>query len=105
MDSVSRMQKLQQMLERTPNDAFLLYGLALEHKKLNDLPKALQFLDQSIKADPDYAYAYYQRGQIHEAAGDLPSARTAYLEGIDAAARKGDDHARSELEGALGMIE
>ena len=34
------------MLERQPNDAFLLYGIALEHKKLNDHPKAIEYLDR-----------------------------------------------------------
>jgi tetratricopeptide (TPR) repeat protein len=100
-----RMQQLQKMLDRTPNDPFLLYGLALEYKKLNDLPKALEYLSKTVQADMGYAYAYFQQGQVHEAMGELAAARKAYLDGIDAAAKKGDAHARSELEGALSMIE
>jgi len=100
-----RMAQLQKMLERTPNDPFLLYGLALEYKKAGDFPTALQYLRKTTEIDAGYCYAYFQRGQVYEAMGDVPSARQAYLEGIDAAAKKGDQHARSELEGALGMIE
>ena len=101
----SRMRQLEQLLERSPTDPFLLYGIALEHKKLKDLPHALEYLERTIAADPGYAYAYFQRGQVYEMTGDLAAARASYLAGIDAAAKKGDAHARSELEGALSMIE
>ena len=100
-----RMQQLQRMLARTPDDAFLLYGVALEHKKANDMQSALEYLDRTIQADAGYCYAYFQRGQVFEALGDMASAKSAYMQGIDVAGRKGDAHARSELEGALSMIE
>ena len=100
-----RMQQLLRLLEREPNDAFLLYGLALEHKKANDLNAAIEYLNRVIQVDPGYCYAYHQRGLAYESLGDLESARRSYREGIEAAARKGDAHARSEIEGALSMIE
>jgi tetratricopeptide (TPR) repeat protein len=100
-----RMQQLQKMLERTPNDPFLLYGVALEFKKADAPAQALDYLAKTIAADPGYCYAYFQQGQVHELLGDMASAKSSYLEGIDAAAKKGDAHARSELEGALSMIE
>ena len=100
-----RMQQLRRMLERTPSDPFLLYGIALEYKKANDLHQALEYLDRTIQADAAYCYAYFQRGQVFEALGDVASAKGAYLQGIGVAGQKGDAHARSELEGALSMIE
>lgn len=100
-----RMQQLQKMLERTPNDAFLLYGIALEYKKAKDPKRALEFLEKTLTADAGYCYAYYQRGQLQEELGEIELARKAYMEGIEAAGRKGDAHARSELDGALSMIE
>ena len=99
------MQQLQKMLQRQPDDPFLLYGLAMEHKKANDLTGALQWLDRVLQNDPNYCYAYYQRGQVHELAGDADAARKAYREGIEAAARAGDAHARTELEAALSLVE
>ena len=101
----SRLQNLRRMLERSPNDTFLLYGLALEFKKANDPSQAIANLDRVIQIDPGYCYAYFQRGQVYESIGDLDAARQSYREGIAAARNKGDEHARSELEGALGMIE
>ena len=100
-----RMDQLRRMLERTPDDPFLLYGVALEYKKSNDLQNALDYLDRALGADPGYCYAYYQKGQVYESQGDLESARRVYREGMEAARKKGDAHALSEIEGALGMIE
>jgi tetratricopeptide (TPR) repeat protein len=100
-----RMQQLQRMLERTPNDPFLLYGVALEFKKAKDPQQALAYLNKTIEVDPGYCYAYFQQGQVYETLGDISAAKKSYLEGIDAAGKKGDAHARSELEGALSMIE
>lgn len=99
-----RMQQLRRMLERTPDDPFLLYGIALEYKKTNDFDNAIEYLDRALRADAGYCYAYFQKGQVLESRGDLEAARRIYREGIEAATRKGDEHARSEIEGALGMI-
>jgi len=100
-----RMQQLLRMLEGAPGDAFLLYGIALEYKKTNDIDNAIEYLDRALRADPGYCYAYFQKGQVLESRGNLEAARRVYREGVDAATRKGDEHARSEIEGALGMIE
>ena len=100
-----RLEKLQKMLEREPNDTFLLYGIAMEHKKANDAAAALDFLDRVTRLDPGYCYAYHQKGLLHESQGDADAAKQAYREGILAAIKKGDDHARGEIEAALSMID
>lgn len=99
-----RLEKLRLMLQKEPNDTFLLYGIAMEHKKAGDFAEALEFLGRVTQRDPLYCYAYHQRGLIHEAAGDMEAARQAYRDGIAAAQRKGDAHAQSEIEEALKMI-
>lgn len=100
-----RMQQLQKMLDRTPADPFLLYGMALEHKKADEPRQALEYLNRTIQADAGYCYAYFQLGQVYEQTGDMTSAKQAYRDGMAAAKQKGDAHALSELEGALSMIE
>ena len=99
-----RMRQLQQMLQRQPNDAFLLYGVAMEHKKAGDSAQALEYLARVTQKDPNYCYAYYQRGLVHESQGDTEAARLAYREGLEAADRAGDAHARGEIEAALDML-
>lgn len=100
----ARAEQLKKMLERTPNDPFLLYGLALEHKKAGEPMDALHLLDRVTQVDPGYSYAYYQRGQIHEAQGDLPAARQAYRDGVAAATKANDAKGRGEIAGALDML-
>ncbi len=101
---MSRLDQLHTLLERTPTDPFLLYGIALEHKKAGDKQQSLEWLNKTIQTDPKYCYAYYQKGQVHESTGDETAARDAYLAGIRAAKEVGDAHAQGELQGALDML-
>ncbi len=103
--ATDRMQKLQAMLERDPNDTFLLYAIALEHKKVNEYPEALQWLARVVEKDPGYCVAYHQAALTHEAAGDIDAAKKMYGQGIAAAEKKGDQHAAEEMRAALSMIE
>jgi Tfp pilus assembly protein PilF len=98
------MRKLQAMLEKDPDDPFLLYAIALEHRKAGDSPAALEQLRSVLARDPAYCVAYQMMAQIHEQAGDLEAARAAYQAGIDVADRKGDHHARDEMRGALALL-
>jgi Tfp pilus assembly protein PilF len=100
-----RMQQLQKMLDRTPADPFLLYGIALEYKKANEPQSALDYLGRTIEVDRGYCYAYFQRGQLYEQLGDIASAKQSYQDGMEAAKKKGDTHALSELQGAFSMLE
>lgn len=100
-----RLEQLQKMLEREPDDTFLLYGLALEYKKRNEASTAIEHLNRVIQLDPGYCYAYHQRGLIQESLGQTESAKQSYREGIEAAVKKGDDHARGEIEGALSLLD
>lgn len=99
-----RLAKLLEMLQRTPDDAFLLYGAGMEYKKLRQFDDAIGRFRAAIQVDPAYCYAYYQIGQTHELAGDPAAARQAYRDGIAAAERAGDGHARGEIEAALTML-
>jgi Tfp pilus assembly protein PilF len=99
------MLKLEQMLERQPDDVFLLYALGLEHKKMGSYSEALRFLSRVILKDPGYCVAYHQAALVHESAGDVDAARKAYRDGIAAADRKGDAHAKEEMQAALSLIE
>ena len=100
----SKLPQLHSLLEKQPNDPFLLYGIAMEHKKLHEHDKAIEFLDRCIGSDANYCYAYFQRGQVCEMTGDIDAARQSYENGIVAAKRAGDAHAQGEIEGALQML-
>ena len=105
MQTSDRLSKLQAMLQRQPDDPFLLYGIAMEHKKLGQTDLALEYLHRTLVADPNYAYAHYQAGQVRQMAGEADGAKRAYQAGIEAATRAGDQHARGELETALADLD
>ena len=99
------MRQLRQMLQRQPDDPFLLYGLAMEYKKAGDADQAIAHFDHVLRRDPNYCYAYYQRAQVQESLGDVEAAKRTLRDGIEAARRSGDAHALSEIEAALSLLE
>jgi len=92
------------MLVKTPEDPFLTYAIALEHKKAAELAAAIEWLEKTITLDARYCYAYYQKGQVLEQMNQPETAAQAYREGIMAARAAGDSHAEGELRGALDML-
>ena len=100
-----RLVQILKMLEKTPGDAFLLYGAALEYKKQEKFVEALDYLNRAIGVDENFCYAYYQKGQVLEEQGDNAAAAGAYRAGIVAAERVNDQKALGELSGALSIIE
>jgi Tfp pilus assembly protein PilF len=104
-DDSPRMRQLKQMLQRQPDDPFLLYGVAMEYKKANQPELAIEHFDAVLRRDPNYCYAYYQRAQAYESRGDVESAKRSLREGLEAADRSGDAHARSEIEAALALLD
>jgi tetratricopeptide (TPR) repeat protein len=105
MPPTDKLAALEAMLAKQPADPFLLYGIAMEHKKRNQLAQAIDYFDRCISADPNYCYAYFQRAQVQEQTGDVEGAKTTYRRGIEAANKAGDAHAREELAGALSALD
>jgi Tfp pilus assembly protein PilF len=93
------------MRERDPKDTFLIYAIALEHKKSGDHAAAIEWFQKVLANDPTYCVAYHMAGQTYEDANDMDAAKRSYRDGIAAAAKKGDQHAMGEMQAALDMIE
>lgn len=102
--SESRIAQYEAFLARDPNNSFARYVIAQEHAKAGDLAAAVAAFRELLKRDPDYVAAYYHGGKTLERAGDAVAARALYEHGIAAAVRKGDGHARAELEEALAVL-
>ncbi len=100
----SRLDALKSMVAQRPNDSFLRYGLAMEHRNAGDLPAALEEFRALLAADSGYSAAYYHTGQTLEQLGRLDEAREAYRQGIEVTARKGDLKTRNELQAALDLL-
>jgi len=100
-----RLAQLQKLLERTPDDPFLLYGIAMEHKNAGDTSAALDFFRARVAARSRISVRISPARLTFEMIGDPAAAKSSYREGIEAARRKGDMHAAGEIEGALAAME
>ena len=101
----TRLDILKSLVEQDPTGTFARYGLAMEYRNSGDLEAAMGEFRALMAANPDYSPAYFHGGQTLERMGRPGEARAVYLQGIEAAARGGDQHARSEMQGALDMLE
>jgi Flp pilus assembly protein TadD len=101
----TRLDLLKSMVEQSPADSFLRYGLAMEFRNSGDLESAVREFRALMEADPDYGPAYFHGGQTLERLGRPEEARELYTKGIEVTARKGDQHARSEMQAALDLLE
>ena len=101
---MSRRVKLEQMLEKSPQDVFLNFGLAVELAKEGRTDEALAQFDRVLRLDPSYLTAHFQKGSTLIAAGRVPDARAALTAGITAAQTGGDLHAASQMQTLLDTI-
>jgi tetratricopeptide (TPR) repeat protein len=99
--SQTRLEALQQFLEKEPNDPFTRYAIALEYASLNDFQKAAASLEELIKSDPDYVPAYQQLGSIFARLDRKEEALKALDLGIQIAMANGDLHAAQEMKDAV----
>jgi Flp pilus assembly protein TadD len=105
MTAKTRKQQLEEMLAEDPNDPFLRYGLAMEHVSAGDLDAAVRCFRELFAVAPDYVPAYLQAGQTLTRLGRTAEARDVYRQGMAVAARRGDEHARGEMEAFLDSLE
>ena len=104
MTQTDRLAKLLAMLEDDPEDPFCLYGIAQEYAGRGDHATALEWYDRAALADPNDGYIHFHRARSLEDLGRVEEAIAAVHEGLAAAERGGDAHARSELAGLLESL-
>ena len=100
----TRRQMLEDFVAKKPDDAFSRYGLAMECMNGGDPRAADVHFRALLEHHADYIPAYLMYGQFlaRESRGD--EAKQILSKGIAAAAQKGDDHARSEMESFLAEL-
>lgn len=97
---MNRIEKLQDFLQKSPNDNFLKHALALEYKKIEDYTAARQLFEDILTKDPSYVGSYYQLGKLLEELGEKDLATDWYQKGMMAAKSAKDNHAYNELQSA-----
>jgi predicted Zn-dependent protease len=101
---IDRTEALKTILARNPGDPLARYGLAMEYVKAGRFEEAVAEFRTLVAATPDHSYAYFHGAQTLEKLNRPDEARAMYGDGIEAARRKGDTHARGELEAALEQL-
>jgi tetratricopeptide (TPR) repeat protein len=101
---VSRIDALRTFIAGHPADPFPRYALALEYKNGDRLTEARDEFTALMRDHADYVAAYLHAGNTYLALGDRTAARETFERGIEASIRRGDGHARGELESALALV-
>jgi predicted Zn-dependent protease len=104
MTDEQRLEAFRKFVQARPDDPFTRYALAMHLRSMGRLDEAvLAFAELTARA-PDYIPTWLMLGQTLEAAGRGGEAATAYQDGMAAATRRQDLHARGELEAALESL-
>jgi predicted Zn-dependent protease len=104
MSSEQRIQAFRAFVARSPDDAFARYSLAMALRSAGRGDEAAAEFGELRARKPDYVPTYLMLGQTLEALGRDAEAAKAYEDGVTAATRVNDMHARSELEQALEAV-
>jgi len=102
---MDRIATFKSFIARTPTDPFPRYGLAMELRTRGDLAAAWEAFSDLLEHFPDYVPTYLMAGGTLVSLGRRDDAAGVYRRGLEAAARKGDGHASSELASALQELE
>jgi len=100
-----RIELLLGFIQQKPDDPFPRYALAQEYKNAGRLEEARATFEQLMTAMPDYTATYLHAGNVLQALSRTDEALDVYRRGVAVCARRGDAHARGELEGALATLE
>jgi predicted Zn-dependent protease len=104
MTPEQRLAAFRQFVDRNPDDPFARYSLAMALKSAGRGDDAAAEFRELQRRKPDYVPTYLMLGQVLEGLGRDAEAAKAYEDGIAAAARQNDAHARSELSDALARV-
>ena len=100
----TRRQMLEEFVARKPDDAFSRYGLAVECMSSGVAAAADTHFRALLERNADYIPAYLMYGQLLARESRAGEAKQVLSTGIAAAARKGDEHARSEMEALFAEL-
>ena len=102
---MSRVEALEEMLKKNPDDALLHYMLANEYFNTGRLPECVALLEKYLTMAEDEGAAYRILAQAFVGLGKTPEGRRAYEEGIRAAQKFEHPSMVAEYEEMLRTLE
>jgi Tfp pilus assembly protein PilF len=101
---MDRLAAFAELLTADPTNSFARYGLAMEHLSQGQSDAALAEFARTIEHNPDYVPAYQMSAQTLSKMNRTAEAVTLLEQGLAAAARTGNAHAASEMQGLLDEL-
>jgi predicted Zn-dependent protease len=105
MSATDKIAGLKEILALDPKNAFARYGIAMELANRGEVAAALKEFDLLIEQNPDYTAAYFMSAQTLAKAGRNPEAVEKLKAGVACAARTGNRHALSEMQGMIDELD
>jgi len=99
-----RLQKLAEMLEKQPNDNFLLYAMGMEHLGMDDVNMAEKYFKQVLEVDTNHVASHYQLGILYTQQNRENEAQLFLEKGFELAKQKGDLKTQNEFRSALDEL-
>jgi len=96
---------LKEILALDPKNSFARYGIAMELAKQGETAAAIAEFDTLLRDYPDYTAGYFMAAQTLSAEGMTAQAIQRLKAGISCAARRGNQHALSEMQGMLDELD
>jgi len=104
MSTTDKIAGLREILALDPKNSFARYGIAVELANRGEVEAAVAEFNQLLKSDPDYTAGYFMSAQTLARAGRTVEAIDRLKAGIGCAARSGNRHALSEMQGMLDEL-
>lgn len=101
---MDRLALLQSFVEKSPDDPFPRYGLAMELVNQGRRDEALAAFAELVTRAPSYLPTYLMYGNALAAAARTEEAATIYRQGLEVARAKGDGKTAGELDAALAGL-
>lgn len=102
--NTGRLDELLSLLQKTPNDPFLKFGIAMEHTKAKNFPKALEFFNDLLENHPEYSGTYFHLGKTYERLGKEKKAMEIYQKGMKVTKKNGEQKDYQELKDAFFLL-
>ena len=101
---MSKLDQLEKLLVKEPDDAFLNFGMAIELAKAQRYPESLARFDRVTAVDPNYVAAYHHKAKTLITMGNIEAAKAVLEKGMDQAGSCGEMHAKGEMEELLNSL-
>jgi predicted Zn-dependent protease len=105
LSTMDKIAGLKEILAMDPKNSFARYGIAVELANRGETEAAMAEFDQLLSTDPDYTAGYFMAAQTLAKSGRTPEAIERLKSGIGCAARSGNRHALSEMQGMLDELD